>query len=96
MSYVNYQKGGVIQAFIIIALVVIILSLLGVSLGALFSDKTIRDNFVFIWNGIGYLWENYAEGLWNFLRDNLFDPIKDKVSGGDSQSELETATSTQE
>ncbi|TSC73393.1 MAG: hypothetical protein G01um101470_119, partial [Parcubacteria group bacterium Gr01-1014_70] len=44
------NNTGIIQLLIIIILSVVILSLLGVSLRALFTDQTLKENFVFLWN----------------------------------------------
>ncbi|MEK7650065.1 MAG: hypothetical protein AAB367_03880 [Patescibacteria group bacterium] len=58
----RYSKG-IIQLGIIIILSVVILSLLGVSLSSLVNNKTIKENFIFLWEGITWVWQNYA-GAW--------------------------------
>ena len=67
------QNKGIIQLLIIIVLSVIILSLLGVSLRALFTDQTLKENFVFLWNflkhaGRTYLWP-YLQILWQKVQE---------------------------
>ncbi len=70
------NKGGFIQIIIILVLVVIILSLLGVSLRALFNNPSLQDNFSFVGNWLSALWNNYlaAPGayLWNSILRPLF------------------------
>jgi amino acid transporter len=57
------KQSGFIQLIIIIVLLVIILSLLGVSLSSLVNDKTIRENFTFLWDTLTWLWKNYIAGF---------------------------------
>lgn len=62
---------GFISVIIIFILTVIILSLLGVSLSSLFNDRTLRENFVFLWHWVVYIWNtyvaHYARQIWNML-----------------------------
>lgn len=53
-----------IRWIIIIILVIIILSLLGVNIAALFNDHTVRENFVFVWGKLVELWQTYLRPLW--------------------------------
>jgi|GEM_PF-2233713 len=66
----RYSRG-IIQLGIIIILSVVILSLLGVSLSSLVNNKTIKENFVFLWEGIVWVWQNYAAAwfwkLWDLV-----------------------------
>ena len=66
----NLNKG-IIQFLVIVLLSVIVLSLLGVSLSSLFNDKTLRENFVFLWHWVVYVWDtyiaHYARQLWDML-----------------------------
>ena len=50
---------GIIQLLIIIILSVIVLSLLGVSLRALFTDQTLKENFIFVWDFLKHAWVTY-------------------------------------
>ncbi|MGYP001561319187 len=59
------RSQGIIQLIIIIILSVIILSLLGVSLRALFTDQTLKENFVFLWEYIRYGWGTY---IWPYIQ----------------------------
>lgn len=55
----HYYNQGIIQLIIIILMFVIILSLLGVSLSTLFGNKTLRENFSFIWIWAKIVWNKY-------------------------------------
>ena len=59
------MNKGIIQLLIIIILSVIILSLLGVSLRALFNDQTLKENFIFVWDFIRHAWGTY---VWPYLQ----------------------------
>ncbi len=69
------NQNGFVQLIIILILLIIILSLLGVSLSSLFNDKTLRENFSFVWNGLIHVWDTYLAGyataFWNFLKTTL-------------------------
>ena len=58
MIHRTYNQGF-IQIMIIMLFLVIILSLLGVSLTALFGNPILQENFSFIKNGIKWIWNNY-------------------------------------
>ena len=79
------QKQGFIQMIIILALLVIILSLLGVSLNSLFSNPVLRDNFGFLGTWLANIWNNYFSAIFNYfwgLLANLFwQPFLDTVRG---------------
>lgn len=53
------QKQGFIQLLIIIVLTIVIVSLLGVSLGDLFDNQTLKNNFSFAYKWVKYGWDNY-------------------------------------
>lgn len=53
------KNQGFIQIIIILALLVIILSLLGVSFSALSQNPILKENFGFIGNWLSWLWNNY-------------------------------------
>jgi len=76
MQSKELKKGGFIQIIVIIVLCVIILSLLGVSLGSLINNKTLRENFVFLWQGIVWVWSHYIAGytktLWEFAKSKIY------------------------
>ena len=75
------MKGneGFIQLIVILLLVVIILSLLGVSLSALFQNKTLRENFSFISDIFKSLWDSWvgktAKLAWDFAYKFFIDFI---------------------
>jgi hypothetical protein len=70
------QENGFIQIIIIIALLLVILSLLGVSLSALFDNKLIQDNFGFVGKWIITAWNNYLSEPFNFAFESLKELIK--------------------
>lgn len=62
------NKQGFIQLIIIIVLLVVILSLLGVSLSALFANPVLRDNFGFLGRWLVFLWDNYLSVPFGYIR----------------------------
>lgn len=83
------MKKGFIQIIIILALLVIILSLLGVSLSALSQNPILRENFGFIGNWFGWLWNNYLSVpfwyVYEIFVELIWNPslniLRDIVSG---------------
>ena len=71
----NSANQGFIQLIIIIVLLVIILSLLGVSLSALFSNPVLRQNFGFLWNWLDRVWDNYLAVPFGYMKDLLINVI---------------------
>lgn len=69
------KDKGFIQLIIIIAMAVIILSLLGVSISSLVNNKTLKENFIYLWHGIVWLWQNYlysqVKTAWTFIQSKL-------------------------
>lgn len=67
------QNKGIVQLIIIVILSVTILSLLGVSLRALFTDQNLKENFIFLWNFLKHAWGiyvgPYVESLWHRIRE---------------------------
>ena len=67
------QNKGIIQLLIIIVLSVVILSLLGVSLRALFTDQTLKENFIFLWGFLKHTWGTYGwpyvQTLWQKVQE---------------------------
>lgn len=59
------MNKGFIQLIVILALIIIILSLYGVSLSNVFGNQLVRGNFAFIYNFSTWLWDNY-----------LHDPVR--------------------
>ena len=82
------KNRGFIQLIVIFLLLVVILSLLGVSLSALFQNKTLQENFSFIGNAIkavlnswagktvGVMWDFVA----NFFRDFIWSAFIDAMN----------------
>lgn len=79
------MKEGFIQIIIILALLVIILSLLGVSLGALFENPILRDNFGFIWEWVIQLWNSYLSVpfwyIYEIFVELIWEPSLDTLRG---------------
>jgi hypothetical protein len=73
------QQGGFIQLIIIIALLLIILSLLGVSLRSVFSDSLLQDNFGVVGKWISDVWVNYLETPATFLFDLFVEKVWDPI-----------------
>ncbi|HBT81219.1 hypothetical protein A2757_01970 [Candidatus Giovannonibacteria bacterium RIFCSPHIGHO2_01_FULL_48_47] len=73
------MQSGFIQILIILALLVVIISLLGVSLGELFSNKTLKDNFSYVFGGIKFVWKNYllapVKIIFGTFKDLLWEPL---------------------
>ena len=77
------NKSGFIQLIVILALVVIILSLLGVSLSALFQNPVLKENFSFIGDALGAIWSSWLgrtafaawDFAWNFFTDLVWQPF---------------------
>ncbi len=69
---IKRASSGFIQLIIIIILSVVILSLLGVSIGSLMNNKTLRENFATLWSWTTWAWHNflkdYAVSTWNFIK----------------------------
>ena len=80
---------GLIQLIVIVILSLIILSLLGISLRSLFSDKTLTENFVFVWDMLKRFWGNYVK---NYAR-YLWDQVKNISLPGEEISEKEPGLS---
>ena len=83
------MNKGFIQFLIILVLFIIILSLLGVSLGALFENKTLKDNFKFVWKSSVDIWNNYlavpARLAWRVWVKYVWEPFTgamDKIREG--------------
>lgn len=77
------NKRGFIQILIILVLLIVIISLLGVSLGELFSNKTLKDNFSYVFRGINFVWENYllapVKIIFGTFKDLLWEPLAETL-----------------
>lgn len=74
-----YQERGFIQLIIILALIVIIISLLGISLRAVFSNSTLQENFGFIGDWLVWLWGDYLSQPFRFIYNTLIKPIGERL-----------------
>lgn len=79
------MERGFIQLIVILVLVLVILSLLGISLSALFQNRTLKDNFSFAFGGVEYVWTNYlarpAKILGGTFLDLIWQPFADVFEG---------------
>ncbi|OGF61748.1 hypothetical protein A2926_02790 [Candidatus Giovannonibacteria bacterium RIFCSPLOWO2_01_FULL_44_40] len=79
------QNKGFVQIVIIAALLVIILSLLGVSLSSLFSNPLLKENFGFLGKWLAKLWNHYLSVPFQYLRniwvDLIWDPFVNMLTG---------------
>lgn len=77
------KQQGIIQLIIILVLFIVILSLLGVSLSAVFQNKTLRGNFAFVWNAIEFVWQHWLKGpaeiVWSFIAEFFWGPFLDAM-----------------
>ena len=71
-------QKGFIQLIVIFILIVIVLSLLGVSLRALFSNTTLHDNFGFVGEWARWFWNSYLGAPFRLIFSNLLKPIWDR------------------
>lgn len=69
------QKRGFVQLIIILALIVVIVSLLGVSLRTLFDNTTLQDNFGFVGEWVSSVWHNYLAAPFVYAWNNLLRPL---------------------
>lgn len=74
-----HQKQGFIQLIIILVLIVIIMSLLGISLRAVFSNSTLQENFGFIGQRLNWFWDNYLSQPFRFIYNTLIKPIGERL-----------------
>ncbi|MEK7559748.1 MAG: hypothetical protein AAB522_00390 [Patescibacteria group bacterium] len=79
------MRKGFIQIIIIFVLLVIILSLLGVSLSTLFKNPILQENFGFIGDWIAWLWNNYLSVpfwyVYEIFIDLVWEPSLDILRG---------------
>ena len=78
MAIRDSKERGFMELIIIVILLVVILSLLGVSLTSLFNNKTLKENFALLWQGVVWLWQHYIASLWNLIKSRIVIPIWNK------------------
>ena len=85
------KNQGFIQLIVILLLIVVILSLLGVSLTSLFQNKTLQENFSFIGVGLGYAWDHWLERpmaavkdviMNGFIKELIWNPLLNFLKTG--------------
>lgn len=87
------MNKGFIQFIIIIVLLLVVISLLGVSLLDIVNDKTVKENFGFVWNFSKWMWDNYLHNpvriAWQLWVEILWEPFVEsmnKIREGESPS----------
>ena len=78
LSHLSHQRRGFVQLIIILVLIVIIISLLGISLRAVFSNSTLQENFGFMGEWLDLLWDNYLSRPFRFIYDTFVRPIGER------------------
>jgi hypothetical protein len=53
------MQKGFIQLIVILALLVVIISLLGINLNTVANNPQLRSNFSFVYDASAWLWDNY-------------------------------------
>ena len=87
---------GLIQFLILIFIGIIVLGFFGISLKSVFMKESVQSNITFVWQAIGYVWDNYlavpATYLWGIFYNLLwrsFVENADKIRQGKSPTLLE-------
>ena len=70
-----HQRCGFVQLIVILVLIVIIISLLGISLRAVFSNSTLQENFGFMGEWLDWLWDNYLSQPFRFVYGTFIKPV---------------------
>jgi hypothetical protein len=70
------MKSGFIQLVVILILMLVIASLLGADLSSLSKNKTLRANFVIVWQGTVYLWDQYVLPYGGALGSFLLEKVR--------------------
>ena len=85
------MERGFFQLIVIFLLIVVILSLLGVSLSNLTGNPILQDNLSFLWNWTIFVWdrilEKPAKFAWRVWVDLLWEPFVEtmqKVKKGET------------
>ena len=72
------MERGFVKILIIILFGIVVLSFLGVNLKEVFQNRTLGENFAFVFGGMKSLWENYilrpAKIFWNAFQNLLWEP----------------------
>ena len=66
------MNRGFVEVILAVIILIIILSLFGVSLAKIFDNQMVKDNFGFIWS--------WARPLWNWLYENFYIPVREVIS----------------
>ena len=69
---IKLMNRGFVEVILAVIILIIILSLFGVSLAKIFDNQMVKDNFGFIWS--------WARPLWNWLYENFYIPVREVIS----------------
>lgn len=65
-------------------IIVLILSLLGVNIASLFNNRTIIENFSFLWHWTMRIWQSYLavplSQIWHFIWTTIIQPGVQKIN----------------
>lgn len=79
------QENGFIQLVIIFLLLIVIISLLGVSLSSLIQNETLKENFGIVGGWVEWVWNNILKGpaqaLWNIFITYILSLFKNFPGG---------------
>ena len=80
MKNINNKRDnrGFIQLIVILVLIVIILSLLGISLRALFANPTLQDNFGFVGTWTSAICNSYLAAPFRILYTYFLKPVGER------------------
>jgi len=99
MTRIN-PESGLVQWIILIIIALLVLSYFGFSLRDLGEDETTQDNFTFVTQWLGFVWENYlkapSEWIWenivSFIWNDLFLANLERLQDGDDFDDIAPET----
>lgn len=72
------MQQGFIKLLIIFIFLIVLISILEVNLKELFQNRTLGENFAFVFGGMRSLWENYLlrplKIFWDTFQNLLWEP----------------------
>lgn len=55
----NNYEDGFVKEILLIIIVIIILSYFGINIKDILDSEAIKNNFLYVWELLGYVWNNY-------------------------------------
>ncbi len=77
-NVIKTERRGFIQLIVIFILIVIILSLLGVSLSALVNNPTLQENFGFIGKWVSAIWNSWLAAPFRIFYTYFLKPVGER------------------